>query len=263
MPRGRRAGLIPARGETTRSDRDPSARAPAHPRSRGDDLLIVKCTEKVDGSSPLAGRRRRAAARRGPRDGLIPARGETTRGVTSSIDRRAAHPRSRGDDTGKVREGMLWDGSSPLAGRRRPHLPPRRAPGGLIPARGETTATRSRPRVSPAAHPRSRGDDTMCWCSLPSVCGSSPLAGRRLLVVVFGSLACGLIPARGETTWCSPSCFRRETAHPRSRGDDVVFTLVLPPGDGSSPLAGRRRRGPARRRGRGGLIPARGETTRT
>ena len=91
--------------------------------------------------------------------------------------------------------------------------------------------------------------------------GSSPLARGPLRCEELRRSVLGLIPARAGTT--ARRRFQRSgtRAHPRSRGDHPLPPLLLPIGQGSSPLA----RGP---RGMGiyglpllGLIPARAGTT--
>ncbi len=214
------------------------------------------------GSSPLAGRRLPPSGRRDRRGGLIPARGETTRLSRGSWASRRAHPRSRGDDCSSVAGRGSSTGSSPLAGRR--PAPCHAAPPGvrLIPARGETTRPGHHQQAAPRAHPRSRGDDVPGRLRPAGHAGSSPLAGRRHPVTRRGVCERGLIPARGETT---PGRRARRTgcrAHPRSRGDDDGLWVLCLSDDGSSPLAGRRQPARPREVERGGLIPARGETTR-
>ena len=46
-------GLIPAHAGKTLSQPPRALRRTAHPRSRGENFLIVEVTEKLDGSSPL------------------------------------------------------------------------------------------------------------------------------------------------------------------------------------------------------------------
>ena len=69
-----------------------------------------------------------------------------------------AHPRSRGEHTGKTMTDLIVEGSSPLArgtrnwGERAP------VDAGLIPARAGNTISCPSPVCSRRAHPRSRGD---------------------------------------------------------------------------------------------------------
>ncbi len=214
-----------------------------------------------EGSSPLAGRRRRCTEIPRPRGRLIPARGETT--VAGRVDPAGvqAHPRSRGDDSDLARAAAPQGGSSPLAGRRRTRPPGRKPLAGLIPARGETTRRPTGLFDGAEAHPRSRGDDPPRQGTLRSSAGSSPLAGRRRTQGQYPQIGVRLIPARGETTTSGSPTTPRGEAHPRSRGDDVQRQRLHHTHPGSSPLAGRRPAGRVRQGPRGGLIPARGETT--
>ncbi len=254
-------GLIPARGETTARGTPDRCRGRAHPRSRGDDDEIWGRNRLFYGSSPLAGRRPTLPVGTVSGQGLIPARGETTKPLAATSRSRGAHPRSRGDDASTRGDHPRRRGSSPLAGRRRPRRPGRRRGRGLIPARGETTPGRSPGSGRPRAHPRSRGDDARRDAPAPGAAGSSPLAGRRLLDRRQVDPLNGLIPARGETTGSRRSAGRWGSAHPRSRGDDGLGGGRVAMATGSSPLAGRRRRHAQGAAAGRGLIPARGETT--
>ncbi len=254
-------GLIPARGETTPGGPRRVFSFGAHPRSRGDDSGMSGSGGESVGSSPLAGRRRVRHLLRPPVGGLIPARGETTSSAHPWCPTVQAHPRSRGDDSHVRCVTRFEPGSSPLAGRRPAVSAPVLVLLGLIPARGETTATKARILNVNRAHPRSRGDDIESVSTTGGTIGSSPLAGRRLRGARVHPPRRRLIPARGETTRCRARASRSCGAHPRSRGDDFVHDTTMFEPDGSSPLAGRRR---SRVRPRGaspGLIPARGETT--
>ena len=90
-------GLIPARAGTTCFGCPVGQDGGAHPRSRGDHVMVVVTFQMFRGSSPLA---------RGPPgtllstldvDGLIPARAGTTILPMGFYGRTGAHPRSRGD----------------------------------------------------------------------------------------------------------------------------------------------------------------------
>ena len=93
--------------------------------------------------------------------------------------------------------------------------------------------------------------------------GSSPRAGRRRGCDDDVDGGGGLIPASGETTRPAPRTTPPGTAHPRERGDDTHLLLGTGPVTGSSPRAGRRPGRGRCGRGRAGLIPASGETTRS
>ena len=214
-------GLIPAGGETTRPDRRARRRCRAHPRGRGDDSASSLTASRKGGSSPRAGRRRargRLLARLG---GLIPAGGETTRDEnprrlaasgsspragrrrltpTGSRGRSGAHPRGRGDDKRTAWLGVVDKGSSPRAGRRRVGRAVDVLLEGLIPAGGETTRTPRRRQRAFGAHPRGRGDDSMCSAMTFTWPGSSPRAGRRPTRTRGDASPSRLIPAGGETT---------------------------------------------------------------
>ena len=113
-------GLIPARAGTTTTFSMRCAQSGAHPRSRGDHVVMMAKNTVNTGSSPLA---------RGPRllilvfaliGGLIPARAGTTITLRRQIKTVRAHPRSRGDHRALRKKFGPAVGSSPLA--RGPHL---------------------------------------------------------------------------------------------------------------------------------------------
>jgi len=107
--------LIPARaGRTARLPR-PVPLAPAHPRSRGADLVDEHDDVDNAGSSPLARGGRPHRARRRNRPGLIPARAGRTPAWIRCGSSTRAHPRSRGADSSPFSGGWLMLGSSPLA----------------------------------------------------------------------------------------------------------------------------------------------------
>ena len=193
--------------------------------------------------------------------GLIPARaGNTFRGwLMPSVSR--AHPRSRGEHSGRIGESFRPLGSSPLArGTLREDLG---CVGvyGLIPARAGNTSVPPCARPPNRAHPRSRGEHIPASRLASSRAGSSPLARGTRLASWWVQGVGGLIPARaGNTRALSDRC-RGRRAHPRSRGEHmktVTQGILL---SGSSPLA----RGTLTATCEGcqvaGLIPARAGNT--
>ena len=107
-------GLIPAHaGKTRQSLACPCSRR-AHPRSRGENLASEGESAQDAGSSPLM--RGKPSYPHGiPRvTGLIPAHAGKTRSVSRSSNRRAAHPRSRGENYNCQPFSTSGWGSSPL-----------------------------------------------------------------------------------------------------------------------------------------------------
>ena len=108
---------------------------------------------------------------------------------------------------------------------------------GLIPARAGNTGLSSGSGLCAGAHPRSRGEHG-CGVLLVSVGGgSSPLARGAQLMSQPHRTASGLIPARAGSTSVGGARRDFSGAHPRSRGEHVVFTVSHSPATGSSPLA--------------------------
>ena len=125
----------------------------------------------------------------------------------------------------------------------------------LIPA--HAGKTRPRPYIAAAkgAHPRSRGENGLSETRAAIGGGSSPLTRGKRHASAVGRDLLRLIPAHaGKTCTCRP-CHRRPRAHPRSRGENSVKSVVAKPINGSSPLTrGKHRRSHQRRTGRR-LIP--------
>ena len=223
-------------------------------------MAICACV--APGSSPRAGRRRRAQRRVRASRGLIPAGGEATCPWTSRTRCTRAHPRGRGGDAIAEARHSAPVGSSPRAGRRPGRAQRGPLSRGLIPAGGEATRRGARPATAPRAHPRGRGGDCLALRSSSLTGGSSPRAGRRLADRGPSRRGDGLIPAGGEATPTSSPTPSTTRAHPRGRGGDASRSRATACVTGSSPRAGRRQ-------GRGGdaahqpgLIPAGGEATR-
>ena len=107
---------------------------------------------------------------------------------------------------------------------------------GLIPAHtGKTSlecvATRRR-----RAHPHSRGENRRTSGSSACRSGSSPLMRGKRSAELFEVAVQGLIPTHAGKTWSATERSPSRTAHPRSRGENLVLRLHENHGRGSSPL---------------------------
>ena len=132
-------GLIPAHaGKTDRYPRR-HPRQPAHPRSRGKNVLEVLEEGLHAGSSPLTREKRPRGARGRTACRLIPAHAGKTHCKDSYPWCAAAHPRSRGENSDRLRIVAWLRGSSPLTRGKRAacHLGAGRR--GLIPAHAGKT----------------------------------------------------------------------------------------------------------------------------
>ena len=70
----------------------------AHPRSRGENVVLAVCGTRWPGSSPLTRGKRQPARLHDQLGGLIPAHaGKTMEARAASVKQRA-HPRSRGEN---------------------------------------------------------------------------------------------------------------------------------------------------------------------
>ena len=256
-----RVGLIPARAGKTPSLRGGCARTRAHPRSRGENIGASVTANGSDGSSPLARGKQGVRLNHVHPSRLIPARAGKTPAGDRRRQRRAAHPRSRGENVTDPRSFRLGPGSSPLA-RGKPFRPARcGSQSGLIPARAGKTGALLLARTRRSAHPRSRGENQVRALRLAGLSGSSPLArgkrlgGRPLLLLL------GLIPARAGKTPMDIPPSRDDAAHPRSRGENCVREGQVLVEGGSSPLARGKPRASTCHVLVMGLIPARAGKT--
>ena len=242
----RQVRLIPAHaGKTVRTNPAHDARE-AHPRSRGENSFRSIGGSLSSGTSPLT-RGKRAAHRDPGRDiRLIPAHAGKTLYAVERGQVSEAHPRSRGENRWGRGFGAREAGSSPLT-RGKLRWPQGQAVKcRLIPAHAGKTLVPTLPGVFPGAHPRSRGENHMTMLRWAMRAGSSPLTRGKRIPGRPQLRANRLIPAHaGKTTQVNVSHFTYP-AHPRSRGENVVYCLPASAVAGSSPLT-RGKPGPLRR----------------
>ena len=153
--------LIPAHAGKTRCSPTSRGRCTAHPRSRGENWVLIDAFAISVGSSPLTrGKPDECDADcQGRR--LIPAHAGKTPASRPCCPPSSAHPRSRGENLRGVRLCYVEEGSSPLT-RGKPcpilyHMPRT----GLIPAHAGKTTCPMTGRSTSAAHPRSRGENRL------------------------------------------------------------------------------------------------------
>ena len=183
--------------------------------------IITDSVRKL-GSSPLTrGKHRcRAGSRRVRR--LIPAHAGKTGERCRSLRCRPAHPRSRGENSANAESGFNVAGSSPLT-RGKPVSGDRAHEGRrLIPAHAGKTASTVAICPALAAHPRSRGENSVGGLrSLPQR-GSSPLTRGKRERRIDRCDQGRLIPAHAGKTRSADAAELRVSAHPRSRGENSI-----------------------------------------
>ena len=208
------------------------------------------------GSSPLTRGKPRASLVSCASPGLIPAHAGKTMRPHGTSHPRAAHPRSRGENSCALMRAIGGRGSSPLTRGKRAAAGLERGTLRLIPAHAGKTGSYQTPTLQGRAHPRSRGENIVPCFHITRDTGSSPLTRGKLRTRVGDPAPWGLIPAHAGKTQTFPSPHSHSWAHPRSRGENQTpRSLVEIPG-GSSPLT---RGKPAYARKRPcplGLIPA-------
>ena len=192
--------LIPAHAGKTDPKSHPVSSSSAHPRSRGENGVLLLTHTTGGGSSPLTRGKRCGEAVGEGEGGLIPAHAGKTHAASRESLIRGAHPRSRGENLiGAVRT-LVVTGSSPLTRGKLCEEALRVAGGGLIPAHAGKTHLRLRAGRHTPAHPRSRGENDHVAEFLAATPGSSPLTrGKRCGGRGFGR-ALGLIPAHAGKT---------------------------------------------------------------
>ena len=219
-PTFRVRGLIPAHAGKTSTCGRRSTSWTAHPRSRGENFLIVEVAEKLDGSSPLTRGKpvmhivQRLARR------LIPAHAGKTLRSRFARTSPTAHPRSRGENERDPYSDETLAGSSPLTRGKLDAEGQASLRGRLIPAHAGKTCHQRRPGPATPAHPRSRGENSVTVAPRASMIGSSPLTRGKPLGALGHLSVSRLIPAHAGKTQASartPACM---PAHPRSRGEN-------------------------------------------
>ena len=194
----------------------------AHPRSRGENDLFLVSKDDTPGSSPLTrGKQRRRTVHVGG-VGLIPAHAGKTVTARTEAHRRAAHPRSRGENGCGRRHPVSVKGSSPLT-RGKPSPFRVIVPSfGLIPAHAGKTDFRPRGLDRGRAHPRSRGENIHRILRVAWARGSSPLTRGKQAPQGRPHCMGRLIPAHAGKTHRVAWHTSDHTAHPRSRGENPI-----------------------------------------
>ena len=248
--------LIPAHAGKTQRGVEVFQRAAAHPRSRGENRVCGVPDSHPGGSSPLTRGKQSETPVRCARTGLIPAHAGKTRCPSRARKRRAAHPRSRGENCRLPDARSLVEGSSPLT-RGKHRGPEGHVRGGrLIPAHAGKTLRLSSPTSANGAHPRSRGENRGVTYHAVHSSGSSPLTRGKLSRSSSSRCRRRLIPAHaGKTSSLNPPR-PRQRAHPRSRGENTWTNARPYHCAGSSPLTRGKRRQLRRARRARRLIPA-------
>ena len=256
-------GLIPAHAGKTSSTGSPGGPRWAHPRSRGENVGIVRFVGWGGGSSPLTRGKPPVQERSRHAGGLIPAHAGKTLIASCSPAPIRAHPRSRGENALGRRSRLAGWGSSPLT-RGKPG-PVNELAGvvGLIPAHAGKTRPCLRAWRWSGAHPRSRGENGFVAVGVALGGGSSPLTRGKLCPRAGGQDVRGLIPAHAGKTSLVSRMYPSSTAHPRSRGENSASLYSEPPALGSSPLTRGKLAGVVRIRHDDGLIPAHAGKTHT
>ena len=193
-------GLIPAHAGKTCPCRARLLVEWAHPRSRGENLIVDRPANPQAGSSPLTRGKLPSWTRSLLTARLIPAHAGKTSMTDRSPSKHTAHPRSRGENGAWCGRRVFSMGSSPLT--RGKLAPPsgRGHHGGLIPAHaGKTTRGRGQSR-SGSAHPRSRGENTGKFMKITTDQGSSPLTRGKPRVGEDSRDLARLIPAHAGKT---------------------------------------------------------------
>ena len=94
---------------------------------------------------------------------------------------------------------------------------------GLIPAHAGKTGVPAHSERGDGAHPRSRGENQNEPGSNETMAGSSPLTRGKHALAVARLDSAGLIPAHAGKTPPRFSSWSPAPAHPRSRGENVMF----------------------------------------
>ena len=217
---GDRGRLIPAHAGKTSGRITVCHAFPAHPRSRGENVLMSLGLWARSGSSPLTRGKLRSLTRSSLTGRLIPAHAGKTAVIDTLIADRAAHPRSRGENRLLLPQRPVERGSSPLTRGKRGPLPRPLGRVRLIPAHAGKTVKFGYTNRDGSAHPRSRGENGLGVGRLRCGCGSSPLTRGKPLNLQGTPKKPGLIPAHAGKTTGGVRAHHAPRAHPRSRGEN-------------------------------------------
>ena len=168
-------GIIPAHAGKTSAWTGRTSQPRDHPRSRGENSLVVWRDADVAGSSPLTRGKHWKIKRRELARGIIPAHAGKTIHPCRCYYARGDHPRSRGEND-KIQVGdTRVTGSSPLT--RGKHQGRRRFRNrlGIIPAHAGKTYPHGGLLLPQGDHPRSRGENSDSAVITALTTGSSPL----------------------------------------------------------------------------------------
>ena len=179
------------------------------------------------GSSPLTRGKPRAENDDEYLPGLIPAHAGKTCFWSCPRAASRAHPRSRGENEKAGIPASLGAGSSPLTRGKPPYSYPARGRWRLIPAHAGKTAFADVMSITNRAHPRSRGENGKLDGTKHTLVGSSPLTRGKRGGPTHPDKRRGLIPAHAGKTNFPASMVIKPGAHPRSRGENIVFRLSV------------------------------------
>ena len=194
------ARLIPAHAGKTYCQDCRALILPAHPRSRGENKLGRVSVSVQSGSSPLTRGKLECPGLIDHDKGLIPAHAGKTRCPFRARKRRAAHPRSRGENSPSRARWLMSVGSSPLTRGKQSFADGFDGSSGLIPAHAGKTLDGELSRID---------------CR-----GSSPLTRGKLPRGRLRRSGWRLIPAHAGKTRDPRAHPALPPAHPRSRGEN-------------------------------------------
>ena len=177
---GGEVGLIPAHAGKTAGVRRADQGDGAHPRSRGENAILLGVPFTTAGSSPLTRGKPSSRCAAPLTVGLIPAHAGKTPQTHPGGRCSQAHPRSRGENFTCLATTVVSSGSSPLT-RGKPDQHGVVSPTvGLIPAHAGKTRAKTSSTSPSRAHPRSRGENVGLSRLSGGGRGSSPLTrGKR------------------------------------------------------------------------------------
>ena len=213
------------RGKRLSKEQRPG-RPGAHPRSRGENRIVVIAESLTAGSSPLTRGKRRPIHPPHQSPGLIPAHAGKTASSSAWRICAWAHPRSRGENFWGGHMSGASAGSSPLTRGKRTSPDTRSGDPRLIPAHAGKTRNGFRRVQHHAAHPRSRGENDVSVPLIHVATGSSPLTrGKHFLTCAFiaqiGQILESLELCASSESYSSPEAYATDALQGRVRSIDL------------------------------------------
>ena len=252
-----RQGIIPARAGNRRGGIDAAKASQDHPRACGEQSVEFHTSPLCRGSSPRVRGTAHHAHQVLVRGGIIPARaGNRIMNSQTSMTLRD-HPRACGEQSSRVRNLPVHQGSSPRVRGTEETLSNNEQTMGIIPARAGNRKGDLDIAIIDGDHPRACGEQQRPRSACGTLRGSSPRVRGTARMHAVLVPAFGIIPARAGNRIMNSQTSMTLRDHPRACGEQVDPATRVTEETGSSPRVRGTDHGHTTERYAQGIIPAR------